>query len=576
MNRNKTIICKDSIDPDPELLVWEKWIKIRKEETEHLARKTGRPPTDLAMNLLTKVREDKEMKIVLENSQIEKKVRIRNTLWEQPQRLKQKCYCEQVYEVQRTRAELGRPRIIEHIGVPRHIQQTEMGIADVSKRKSCPKLDLSYINYREKREKELEPKIKKIDPFRSQIDEIMIIGKKPKSPQKRKAPLPTIVVTYDPVNDSDVSTLYAVKINDTIFLKEVSGQQIDHLIKMQNESCHEACKSWSYYFNCPVNKIGRSKIFLQNLGTVTLRYCWKRIKLPFEDTQSMVFFFNKNENVIFPGQNQEISITFISSNTGSYSESWELIFLNTCFFENQNKQLSFTLYADAIENVAKIKNKIFKLKNIIYNNVLKNIATDLLEEIVQKATTVQLQIYPYRKRFLEAEIFVMKNPVCFYHQTEVAKLNEIFTEMAPGEPWDLSIISWRIKMMEKEFEDRMKYYETLRKSHRECLKSWYEDDDLLEQKYKVVKQILGQMFDKFDEEFARLPEISDINDETVEKITSETSQQEKISDRTTSFTMKNIFYLRAYEHLATAIEMCAGFISSLDLNRWIDFDFCRT
>lgn len=164
-SENRTVICKDDIDPDPELLTWEKWIQIRKDETQHLASKTERTQAELAMNLLENVRKDKEMKIVLEHAKIEKKVGVRKTTWEQPPRLKQKCYLDPVYELQRTRAELGRPRIVEHIGVPRYIQENEKGIKGVQ-RKQFTKLDSHYNNYKEKKEKELEANIKKIDPFR--------------------------------------------------------------------------------------------------------------------------------------------------------------------------------------------------------------------------------------------------------------------------------------------------------------------------------------------------------------------------------------------------------------------------
>lgn len=161
----KLFLCQDSVDPDPELLIWEKWIKIRKKETEHLAHKTARTTGELVMNLCEKIREKKEEKTVLEHAQIQKKVGVRGALWDQPDRLKQKCYCEPVYEVQRTRVEMGRPAIIRHVGVPRHIQETEKGISGLQ-RKPFTKLDSEYEGYKKKREKDLAGAIKTIDPYR--------------------------------------------------------------------------------------------------------------------------------------------------------------------------------------------------------------------------------------------------------------------------------------------------------------------------------------------------------------------------------------------------------------------------
>jgi hypothetical protein len=153
-------------EPDNELLTWEKWITIRKEETTALGKHTRRPPADLVMNLYENVRPDKERKIVLEEAKINEKVGVRDSLWEQALRLKQKCYCEPVYEVQRTAAEMGRPSIIEHVDVPTEIKVNELGYTGVHRRINYNYLDSEYQKYREKREKELEEKILKIDPFR--------------------------------------------------------------------------------------------------------------------------------------------------------------------------------------------------------------------------------------------------------------------------------------------------------------------------------------------------------------------------------------------------------------------------
>lgn len=37
-----------------------------------------------------------------------------------------------------------------------------------------------------------------------------------------------------------------------------------------------------------------------------------------------------------------------------------------------------------------------------------------------------------------------------------------------------------------------------------------------------------------------------------------------------------VFYLHMYVHLATTVEMCAGVLSSLDLNRRVDLNMCST
>ncbi|XP_038223221.1 MYCBP-associated protein-like [Zerene cesonia] len=570
-----------TIYPDRELLVWEKWIQIRKEETQHLAAKTNRPPVDLAMNLLEKVREDKERKEVLEHAQIETKPTVRGRLWEQPLRLKQRCYCEPVYEVQRTRAEMGKPRIIQHIGVPKYIQETEKGISGVSEKKSCSNIDHEYKKYRDEREKTLKEKIDKIDPYRPEIKDLFILGSKPKPPPPKIPDLPKIILsTVMSHGNSAVSSIYALKVNNTIFVKDIPDQKIPSALKaMQKELSHEWCNTWSYYFNTPVNRAGRCKLFLKNVGTVMLRYCWKKIKrsLPFipEQPFEQVFFFNKNEDTIYPGQEKIIFFTFISDKPGIYSEIWELSTCNICLFDTIAEKIIINLNADSVENIERTRRKAYKLDVKIKHVAIRNYILHLLHEVVTNATCIQPQPYPYKKYLLERELFIMKNPIYYYHQTEVLHLHDLYTEMLPGESWDLSIVSWRAAMMEKMYDDRMKYFELLKKSHLHLLKPWFEGEELLKEKYRAVNLLLGQLADKFDSEYLKLYELMrrDVPGEAHVSAMSTLSIASLDSD--ISSTIRNILYVRMYEHLAFTIEMCAGVLSGLDLNRWIQFDFCR-
>ncbi|XP_031767615.2 MYCBP-associated protein-like [Galleria mellonella] len=580
--QNREFFVKDHIDPDHELLVWEKWIRIRKEETKRLGERTNRPPVDLTMNLLEKVREDKERKVVLEHAQVEKKPTVRNNLWEQPVRLKQKCYCNPVYEVHRTQVELGHPSVIEHVGVPDYIQFNEKGLTGVSKRKTCNQLDEDYVNYRMKREKELVHKIEKIDPFRPDVSKLIIKGSKPVPPPKKILPIPSISVVPSLVSENITCSIYAVRINNTVIFKYIPGQNVEIIQKMQRESWHEPCTSWTYYFNVPLKRAGRSKLFLENLGTVALRYSWKKIKrsIPFipEDFHTPVFFFNKNEDVLSPGQSKQLSFTFVSDKVGIYSEIWELSFCNICFFDTLADKLIINLHGDSVENIVNIKRKIETLKNRINRKAINNIVMDLLEDIVHKATITEPQIYPYKKNILESEIFNMKNPTCFYHQTEVNKMKDMYTEMVPGELWDLSISNWRQKMMEKAYDERIKYYELLRKSHMELLKPWNEGEDLITHKYRATKLLLGKMVDSFDLSYKRVLDMINYKKEIPEQ--SEPSESyhriESLTvDPHTINIIRNVFYIYAYEHVSTAIETVVGILSSLDLNKWIEFDFCR-
>ncbi|XP_075972059.1 uncharacterized protein LOC142973909 [Anticarsia gemmatalis] len=571
--------------PDHELIVWEKWIQIRKEETTKLGKRLRRPPVDLTMNLLEKVRADKERKTALEYSQIKKKpATIRGTLFERPPRLRQRCYYDPEYEIHRTPAELGKPRVIEHIGVPTYIQQTEKGLTGVPQRKECSQLNADYEKYRDKREKVLSEYITKIDPYRASTSKLMIHGRKPEPPLP-KIPTPPSVVVNAPAGypEDALCGVYAVKINKTILYKGPPDMASTRLSIFENIKDQENCTSWTYYFNVPVKRVGRSKIFLQNLGTVTLRYCWKKIKRPIPfipgSMYDPVFFFNKNEDVLSPGQSKEICFTFVADKPGIYFEFWELNFSNICFFDTINEKLVVNLYADSTEHMENMKQKVDNLKVKINRKAISVLAIEVLNEILDTVFADVPQIYPYKKYFLEAELFVMKNPVCFYHQTEVAKMKDTFIEMAPDQTWDLSIGKWREVMMSKEYDDRMKYFEELKKSHHECLKPWYEGDELLKEKYRAVNDLLGQLANKMDEEYDRLtnlfipqPELSATSQITHSLVDFSVVKVDDLVQQK----IYNMFFIHTYDHVATTIELCAGILSSLDSNRWIAFDFCRS
>ncbi|XP_061710902.1 MYCBP-associated protein-like [Cydia pomonella] len=569
------------IDLDNELLVWEKWITIRKEETTKLAKKTRRPPADLVMNLYENVRPDRERKIALEEAKIPQKVGVRDSLWEQPQRLQQKCYCEPVYEVQRTRAEMGRPRKIEHIDVPAHIKVTELGYAGVHHRLQCEHLDSEYHQYRERREKELQEKILKIDPFRPEIHTLMIKGINPPPPPKKKPILPDVKETLDN-NPACVNlhAVYALRVNNTIFLKEVPEQNLTDLKQKQKEPWHENCTSWTYYFNTPVTRAGRGKLYLQNLGTVTIRYCWKKLKKPIPfipEDEVQMFFFNKNEDLLTPGQEKYVFFTFVSEKPGIYKEYWELSLCNIGFFDTLTDKLVINLLADSKEDYITTNMAIAQLKSEMDIKSIQFDALQLINDAISKAVAIQPEIYPYKDYFLEAEIFIMKNPVCFYHQTEVAKMKDYYAEMRRGEDWDLSIRSWREQMLQKEFDERMKYYELLRKSHSDFLKPWHEGDDLLKSKYRAVTLLLVQLADEFDSEHDRIfnpaEEAQSLQDTTYTSIPSRESLH---TDQPNIDMMRNLYYIKMFEHIGDTMEACAGVLSSLDLDRWIEFDLCRT
>lgn len=151
----------DSIHADHELLMWEEWMKIRKEEIKNLSLRTGRSPVDLIMNQDDKFREIKEQDDVLDNARMKSKPG--DVFWELPDRLYQRCCNEGVYEVKKSKAVLRQVEFIEHVQVPNVIQENEKGIVGPSKRPTLTKLNAGYNSFKKIREHELKEDIKKIE-----------------------------------------------------------------------------------------------------------------------------------------------------------------------------------------------------------------------------------------------------------------------------------------------------------------------------------------------------------------------------------------------------------------------------
>ncbi|XP_013144977.1 PREDICTED: uncharacterized protein LOC106108365 isoform X3 [Papilio polytes] len=247
--------AKKYIQPDRDLLNWEKWVKVREDETIAIGQRIQRQPIDMVMNLHEKSRENKEIKSILQDAQVKEPATFRGEPWTLPTRLKQRCYCEPVYEVYQKPEEIGQPRIIEHIGVPQYILEHEKNVHGVSERNKCVRLNNEYQKYKKKREEQFKEKIKIIDPHRSDISELFVKGNRPKPPSKPLPSLPDIKITT--VEESEETfKVYSVRINNTVFIKETAERHLtSKLLKLQNEKWHEPCSSWSYYFNVPKCRI---------------------------------------------------------------------------------------------------------------------------------------------------------------------------------------------------------------------------------------------------------------------------------------------------------------------------------
>lgn len=424
--------------------------------------------------------------------------------------------------------------------------------------------------------------------------------------ESESARLPVIVIDYcDNVPDSyneSIEGVYALKINSTIFKNRTQESEI-FIEELENKNCYKKALTWTYYFNVLEKKIGREKIILQNLGTVTIKYKFERSQTTEDYTVLPIysynqckqqFFFKKDEDMVTPGQTKEINITYFSNAPGIYEESWELKLLNVDFFKSSNEEIVINLVGETVEDIKTINKNIQHLIEEINLKANYLMIFNFLQEATTNAIFIKPETYPYKDYFLEADLFVTINPEYYYHQTLVQKLKEFFKEMT-GDEWDLSVRSWREAVVAKEFNERMIYYDVLKHAHRDLLKPFSDNlDDLSRQKHRMVKFLMNNLVDKFYDERIRLTQAYGLADkfiqepkeerfggcvavspeEFINRSHSESSNVSKSSCITSTLNedvVLSVFYLHIYEHLVTTVETCAGVLSSLDLNRYVVF-----
>lgn len=444
----------------------------------------------------------------------------------------------------------------------------------------------------------------------------MVLGRAPQDIETTElenglARLPVIVIDYcdnvpDPYNEY-MEGVYALRINDTIFKTDNTPQESQiYFEELKNITYQKNALNWMYYFNVPVKRIGRGKLIFQNLGTVTIKYCFERSQntenytlLPIysHNRCEQKFFFKFGEDIVTPGQIKEINITYFSNTPGIYEESCDLKILNVDFFKSPNEKVVINFVGETVEDIERLNKNIHVLKDKINTKADYLMIFNLLQEVITKAIIIKPKMYPYKDYFLESDLFVTINPEHYYHQTKVEKLKEIFIQMT-GDEWDLSIRSWRDAVVAKEFNERMIYYDILKQANRDLLKPWFDNSDhLSQQKHWMVELLMNNLIDKFYDERIRLTEAYQTDEliqeskenffessvavspaEYVNRSHSESSNFSKYS-RITLFkddVALSVFYLHMYEYLAKTIETCAGVLSSLDLNRNVDYNTCPT
>ncbi|GLV42111.1 hypothetical protein CBL_04930 [Carabus blaptoides fortunei] len=275
---------------------------------------------------------------------------------------------------------------INYVGVPTIIKKEKgilsgnSGMILLSTRKDL------WLNskYRKHRTKELQESITRVLPHKPEVEDLVIIGKGTESLGRNE---PEIEFSTPKVIIKETSTTPLVNNKGAIEASlEVEGNTFN--IKDQIQEIRKCYVAVDY--DCAFNANVQSKISLKNLGTVTLRYYWKRVLLetdllgiiPYRPP-TFSFAFKKNESKILPEETKMLPIYFQTKRPGIHQETWEMFTEPDVFTSGK---LLLILWANAeLKNSTTVENRI---RERIEEGLKNTIITDTLLDTLKMVRTL--------------------------------------------------------------------------------------------------------------------------------------------------------------------------------------------
>lgn len=241
-----------------------------------------------------------------------------------------------------------------------------------------------HSKYRKHRTKELQESITRVLPHKPEIEDLIIIGKGTESLTRNE---PVIELNPPKISHKETSTI-PVKNNEHSF--EAALEVEGNIFKLKDQTqqvrkCHVAV-----HYDCGFHEKIQSTISLKNLGTITLRYYWKRV-LPEKDLLGIIpyrpptfsFVFKKNESKILPGETKLLPIYFQTRRLGIHQETWEMCTEPNVFTSGK---LLLILWANAkLGNSTTVENRI---RERIEEGMKNTIITDTLLDTLKMVRTL--------------------------------------------------------------------------------------------------------------------------------------------------------------------------------------------
>ncbi|XP_076295491.1 MYCBP-associated protein [Lasioglossum baleicum] len=599
---DKAFSSNDTFTEDRPLVNWKRWLANRRKHHKHIASSTGCHPTDQALNACETVRPLIEMRELIDYASVLEPVLSTNIravpkFWRPPQALSDRGDpCLPTVTVTQTRKELNEPELT-YVDLPKLIRKEKDIVCSKSKiplwRKS---------QYLAKRKCQLSEEIDSLLPKEPETRHLVIEGHGLGKPKVRHARTPVITLSDALLEkDEEENTCHPEELEDQVIVLKIEDREI-----VWEKCAFEVGPTdpivWNVTFSSKMNKRAEKEIRLENKGNRVILYQWRNavslpVTLPLKRRVS-AFFFNKTKGVILPGQIVKLKFWYLPRTGGVSFELWRfktdpelcptpLIFrLSGCADTVSNDQLNSSRRID-VDGY---------LDCCIRNSTIQEIIT----EIIENMDCVRLPEPFYGTLFLELEVFLAKNPLCFYHPTLITEFHKLYYSATNQreQRWNLCIEHLRETLLRiRQPESRQTMLLQLSQLYRECMKPTLSVSDKYT-KHETVYNLLCSFLNCFEQESEHArgaclakerkevsAKVSDLvkvrlstSQVTIKSHTSRNKRRRRSNSRTQNNQVqetvqitylesdenvyKEVFFIRIHELLGTMMEQVAATIDS--------------
>lgn len=518
-NNCQTMADSSSIShPTPEcdkryLENWQKWLQERERLQSYLGKRLKHHPGELLMNAGDELRLVNEEKSLIHYTRILTKWdhwRGNPVFWKLPLELFNKCDPggRSFLFKQMTKEEMGEVPTLERVGVPQRILM-EKHIVPRTRN-----VYRKWINseFRKNKIKSLAEKLEKLQPHRPDYDELIIVGQSSSGKRKEEKPVQEVVEISPPKQTEH-------------FLHK--PEQLSLIV---DDYEFNACESFSgtkifllAFEECDIKsrKLKEKYLSLENRSSVPLKLSWKKIQpynlfhdlIP-ERLKTMVFFFEQDDLILLPEQKLDFLFMFRSSESGSYSESWELRVRPALWKEPSKVVVKLKGAAD----IGNIKEKCDEVLSSLENDARETLIRDTLSKILNRVQ-IRDDFIPVLHFYDRESLFeTMNSNLTAYNDHPKYKYNEIVIkrfealyqtvkrETDPYE-WNYSIHDLRLMVLQHDLsstddDSKMQELDDII-SH---LQSPCEWSCMNTNTYTTFFNQLSSCFAKIDEEVGKLEE----------------------------------------------------------------------